>query len=173
MKKSKILLKLAALATTIMLGIFVTAAWAEEVSCNEASTEIEVSTCNHSSLQAINDVIVSRDRSHAIVGMHEACSATLINIQTGQIVAHGPRFSHRECFTYAGFSPDGSLWFAYDQNDLGVYLYRIDGTLIGYYAAEGDPYLNGVEFSLGNKIIALSFSGRADPIFFDITSNQQ
>jgi hypothetical protein len=171
MRKSKNLLKVAALVTTIMLGTFVAAGWAEEFSCKEASTESELLFCNHPSLQPIDDVIVSPDHRHAIIGMHEACSATLINLKIDRIIAHGPRFSHRECFTYVGFSPDSSLWFVYDQNDLGVNLYRIDGTFVGYYAGEGDPYLEGVEFSPDNEIISLRYSGRTNPVFFNISDD--
>tara|TARA_B110000908_G_C10069900_1_gene364598 strand:- start:245 stop:601 length:357 start_codon:yes stop_codon:yes gene_type:complete len=87
--------------------------------CNKAGTEIEKAICADPELSALEDIVLSPNNRYAITNIHSRCSATLFDIQEQRLVIEGPTYSHRECFTYAGFSSDSSIWYVYDQNALG------------------------------------------------------
>jgi len=139
--------------------------------CNKASTETEKAICADPELSALDDIVLSANKRYAITNIHSRCSATLFDIQEQKLVIEGPTYSHRECFTYAGFSSDSSIWYVYDQNALGVSIYKIDGSFVGYYEVASDPYLDRVEFSKNNQLITLHFDNGLRQFVIDISAD--
>ena len=149
----------------LLFSFLVTPLYAANFDCNKATTETEKDICSSDQL------LFSPNNKYVLTNFGQQCSAILYDLVKKEAVFRASGYSHKECFTFVGFSPDSTLWFYYDNNDLGVDVYSVEGKRLGYYKAAGDPYIDGVKISKDNKQLTIFLDEARPPVTIDISKD--
>lgn len=139
--------------------------YAASFDCNKANTETEKAICSSVEL------LFSPNNKYVLTNFGQQCSAILYDLVKKEAVFRASGYSHKECFTFVGFSPDSTLWFYYENNGLGVDVYSVEGKRLGYYKAAGNPYIDGVRISKNNKQLTIFLDMERPPVIIDISKD--